>query len=217
MNHRVSDSKWRTRRAPGAAALALPLALAACSGGEPSLGEMDTGAADVELGTVQQAWAPGACGRAGANAEFDGSVDPAHVSPRSYNNCFKSYVVDIFDLSGDYTGPGAGGGQDAHLQVSWADTVPSNRADCEAISGGAIFYRRIDDAWVDQTGQLVSTGTFIETGPPLNLAFCVPPGVQFFDIEPGESYRVAATMRLDTPANPTRRVSVETVAPTIIR
>src|SRR5262245_55029759 len=66
-----------------AALLALPLGLAACSGAEPGLGEGELAADEaaaahadaVELGTARQAWAPGACGRAGANASFDGSVD----------------------------------------------------------------------------------------------------------------------------------------------
>lgn len=189
------------------------LGLAACSGAVE-----EDHSAEMELGTVEQAWSSVSCGRESTTAHqtFDGHIDPAHVSPRTYTKCTKSYVVDLLDLDEAYTGEGAGGGPDAHLQVSWADTGATTRAACEDMEGGAIFYQRIDDRWVDLTGQLYSNGVWVETGPPISLAFCIAPGASLDNVQPGESYRVAATMRRISGDNPTRRVSVETIQRTVL-
>lgn len=160
-----------------------------------------------DIGSIEAAWAVGACSTVTANATFNNKIDPAHVSPTTYNNCVKSYVVDVTNLSAAYTGPGAGGGQDANISASWGDTIPNNQAACEDLEGGAIFYKRINNQWVAQTGQVYSTGQWV-SGPL--LSFCVPPGASFFDIEAGASYRVAATMRQLSGSNPTRKVRIRT-------
>lgn len=213
---------WHSRPLWAGLALLGLLGLVACGGEAPDLDSSDEAdgvpSDELELGTVEQAWSPVSCGRESttANATFTGHIDPAHVSPQSYNNCTKSFVVDLFNLDANYSGPGAGGGEAAHLQVSWADTGASTQAACENTEGGAIFYKRVNNSWVDQTGQLYSTGQWIQTGPPLNISFCALPGAQFFGVQAGASYRIAATMRQISGTNPTRRVSFETVEPTII-
>src|SRR4051812_33219832 len=83
------------------------------------------------VGHIKPAWSSGSCGTASANITLVGNIDPAHLSPGTYNRCTKSYIVDLQTLSAAYTGPGAGGGPAAHLQVSFGAGPPSTRAACE--------------------------------------------------------------------------------------
>jgi hypothetical protein len=168
---RIAQGGQRRRNGRWLQSLALlgALGLTACSGASEDGGEPgEPGGDDIELGQAEQAWSSVSCGResTAAHETFTGGIDPAHVSPRTYNACTKSYVVDVFDLDEAYTGEGLGGGPDAHLQVSWADTRATTQAACEDTEGGAIFYRRINNRWVDQTGQIYSTGRWIEAGRP---------------------------------------------------
>ena len=159
-------------------------------------------------------WSSASCGTTSASTTFFGQIDPTHLSPETYNKCTKSYIVDLRILSAAYTGPGAGGGPAAHLQVSFGGGNAGTRAACEDLEGGAIFYRRVGSQWIDQTGQIYSTGTWIQGG---GLAFCLPPEAAFFDIAAGESYRIAATMRNISNGNPTRAIAISTVPETVIR
>jgi hypothetical protein len=184
----------------------IAMGVTACGVRDPSDDE------SVEL--VKPAWSSGSCGTTSANITFSGQIDPAHFSPETYNRCTKSYIVDLQSLSSAYTGPGAGGGPSAHLQVSFGAGPPGTRAACEDLEGGAIFYKRMGNQWIDQTGQMYSTGTWFEGG---GLAFCFPPGAAFFDIAAGESYRIAATMRNISNGNPTRTIAISTEPKTVIR
>lgn len=187
----------------------VPLAIGGC--GLSTADEMEV------IDSQEQAWAVIACGRTttAANATFNNFVDPAHVSPQSYNTCHKSYVVDVNSLSAAYVGPGAGGGPDAHISVQWADTVPNTQAACENLWGGAIFYEWSGSAWTPLTGQLHNNGVWFN---PPGLAWCIPPGqmsLGHFTLQAGKTYRVAASMRLAS-TDVTRKVSVRTVPRTII-
>lgn len=72
------------------------------------------------------------------NATFVGKIDPAVVSPRSYNTCYKGYVVDIADLEEAYSGPG--NVSDANIGVQYADTPIADRTSCEGTELAAFFY-----------------------------------------------------------------------------
>jgi hypothetical protein len=179
--------------------------LVAC--GAPSSGEIEDG-----VGSYEEAWSSVACASATANASFNGGISPATVSPQSYNTCTKSYVVDVTNLSSIYTGAGSSPPLDAHILAKWGDTIPNNQADCENLEGGAIFYKRVNNQWVDQTGQIYQTGQWVSGG----VSFCLPPHASYYGVQAGSSYRVAATMRLLSGTNPTRKVSIETRKPVII-
>jgi hypothetical protein len=43
------------------------------------------------------------------------------------------------------------------------------------------------------------------------------PSAVFYGVQPGESYRIASTMRQISGDNPTRRLTVETMKPQVIR
>jgi hypothetical protein len=169
---------------------------------------------DESVRSVEPEWSSGSCGTTSANITFLGQIDPAHFSPETYNRCTKSYIVDLRVLSAAYTGPGDGGGPAAHLQVSFGGGPPGTRAACEDLEGGAIFYKRVGNQWIDQTGQMYSTGTWFQGG---GLALCFPPAAAFFDIAAGESYRIAATMRNISNGNPTRTIAISTEPETVIR
>jgi hypothetical protein len=166
-------------------------------------------------GSTEQAWSSASCGAVVAAASRTGQIDPALTSPQTYNQCTKSYVVDLNNLSADYAGNGAGGGPPATIYASWGDTLPTTQAACEDLEGGAIFYKKVGSSWVDQTGQLYSTGTWIPAG--FFAAHCEPPGASFSGLVAGTSYRIAGTMRQQSGTNPTRKVSFLTTKPVVIR
>jgi hypothetical protein len=172
-------------------------ALSGC-GAEADLAEADN------LSSEQEAWAVAPCATATANATRTGKISPALLSPQTYNTCTKSYVVDLNSILPEFTG-----GNTA-IVASWGEAVPTTQAACENLEGGAIFYKKVSGAWVAQTGQVYDTGEWV-SGPSAN--FCLPPHAAFTGAQPGESYRIAATMRLLSGTNPTRRVRIETRIP----
>jgi len=193
--------------------------------------------------STEEAWSVASCGRETTIADhtFNGFINvPANpnfqfVSPTTYNNCTRSYVVDIDNLSASYVGPGGGGGPAAHFTVAWADAVPTNAADCARLVGGAIIYVREQTpsgaevvaasgsgsfplpgggaGWVAITGQVSSPGQWVSG--PFGGASCVPPSVTFYNITAGDTYRIAATMRDGSGA--TRKVGLRTEPPITIR
>lgn len=166
--------------------------------------------AEDELASVSQAFGSSSCGTVAANYSAIGAVDPLHTSPSSYNTCYRGYVVDVDNLSSSYTGPGLGGGQDAHIEVSWAGSVPTTQASCESAWGAAYFYKWVGGAWVDQTGRIDSYGVW---HPPSGLAgWCDPPEIDTLGtvtMVAGESYRVAATMRTSYAGSSLRAIGVK--------
>jgi hypothetical protein len=185
------------------------------TGGLAGCGASNPDEANEAPGVFEQAWASGPCASATANATFSGGISPAKISPQSYNTCTKSYVVDVTNLNSIYTGPGSGPSLDAHIQVDWGDTDPLNQADCEDMEGGAIFYKRVNNQWVDQTGQVYDTGQWISGGGG-GISFCNMPRASFYGVQAGSSYRIAATMRRISSGNPTRKVRIATLRPQFI-
>jgi hypothetical protein len=188
----------------GVTAGVLSLCLGAC--GAPAPAE--------ETGTVGEGWAVSACAAVSPNTTVSGAVDPAIVTAQTYNNCGKAYVVDINNLSASYTGSGAGGGQPARLVANWADTVATDQATCESHGGGIIVYKKVGSTWVDQTGQVGTSG--IWHPPGFFQAYCEEPHLQFTGLVAGTTYRIAATMRHD-PTTTTRKMSIQNLKEEIIR
>lgn len=185
--------------------------LSACAGAD----EWDESEPDG-LGTLEQPWSVDSCGRNATlpNATFSGKVDPAHVSVRTYNTCFKSYVVDIDTLDSAYAGR-SGADIQAFIGVKWGEAVPTTEAACEDTEGGAIFYQRSGSSWVALTGKVSQSGVW--TQGPFGNFFCAVPNVVLTNPTAGTTYRVAATMRRISDGNPTRRVEIETFEPIFIR
>ncbi|HET9958347.1 MAG TPA: hypothetical protein VFQ61_27820 [Polyangiaceae bacterium] len=187
------------------------LALAGCSSGgalegaSADGGDGDTAATEEALGSVS-------CSTATADKTLDGSADPTHVSPSTYNTCYRGYVVDINNLSVSYTGvKSASSGYDAHISVDWKGPVPTTKSACESAWGSAIFYKKVGGSWVDQSGVLQAYGEWQDRGDL--VSFCSPPSITTLDVltlEAGASYRVAATMRTTYGGSTLRALGVTT-------
>jgi hypothetical protein len=205
-------------------AAALALGCSGADAGDPSVlengteqGGVEPGSdGDAEIGSVQQAWSVDSCGRetTAANATFTGKVDPATISPTTYNTCTKSYVVDINSLQSAYAGKPRSD-VPALIQVSWAGAVPTTQAACEDTEGGAIFYRRSGSSWQALTGQVRSTGQWVSDF--FGGFRCELPYASLANPTAGASYRVAATMRNISGGNPTRQVSIQTTRAVFIQ
>jgi hypothetical protein len=176
------------------------LALGACSSVE-----------DVD--SLEQPFGWSSCGTATANATFSGGLPllgagggggapPAaylHISPSSYNTCFRGYVVDVNDLTNSHTGP-TSDGSPAQFRVSWgaASGVGGGSGDgldtqtaCENAWGSAIFYKKVGSAWSAQGAALEANGTWTS-------GHCTPPSISsqsVLTLAAGDSYRIAGTMR----------------------
>jgi len=166
------------------------------------------------------------CASVTADQTFSGKIDPAFVTPRSYNTCYKGYVIDISNLDPAYAGSGSTA--DAKISVSWADTAITSQTVCEANQVAALFYEW--DVGGGSSGATVAGGSSVTTGgtvvggPGVGWVFlkreaeygvwnpalgggCTL-GVSLADLVAGKTYRVAATAR--TPSNDTRKVSIGT-------
>ncbi|HEX2669667.1 MAG TPA: hypothetical protein VHM25_02290, partial [Polyangiaceae bacterium] len=171
--------------------------VAAC-GGESAQSEGFSGVAEEALSD--------SCAGAGVDATRTGAIDPEIVSPQTYNRCTKSYVVEVDNVSAAYAGPGSGGGPPGRVEIRWADTFTNTQAGCEDLHGAAIIFKWNGSSWTNVYGsnvQLSSDGAWLAS-----LGFCAPPIISFNDVEEGASYKIAATMRLNSGTNPTRKVGI---------
>jgi hypothetical protein len=203
------------------------VAIALCGAGcaVPSHG---TDVEDVDA--VEGAIGSASCAAATADKVFAG-VSPLFTTPRTYDNagCNQGYVVDISRLEARYTGKGD---LDAAITAEWADTVPTNKADCERTEMYAIYYFKSPEAakgtpWrmaADARPKRGVWGTLLINGIP----FCTPPRLAFTGYEPGSderglvpgrSYRVAGGARIVNAdgTKTTRKFRVETTSPVFIR
>lgn len=131
-----------------------------------------------DIDEVAQAFGVSSCSTATADQVFTGFI-PSFVTPQTYNTCFRGYVVDVL-----------GTRERATVAISWRDAVPTTQAACEKTWGAFIFYRKVGDTWVDQTGVAEGYGIWVNAARP----FCSPPRFEL-GVEANQNYRVAATMR----------------------
>jgi hypothetical protein len=177
------------------------LALGACSSVE-------------DVGSVEQPFGLTSCATATADQTFSGGLPPfgpvgggastplgyRHVSPSSYNTCFRGYVVDVNNLANAHTGP-TSDGMPAQFRVSWDSPlgigggspgpVPNTQTACEHAWGSAIFYKKVGSAWSAQGSPLEAHGTWAS-------GRCTPPSISsdsVLTLATGDSYRIAGTMR----------------------
>jgi hypothetical protein len=184
--------------------------LAGCSAaGEGE--SLESGEASAQ---TEQAIGSVSCSTAAANQTFTGGISPTHVSPSSYNTCFRGYVVDINNLSVTYTGtlPAGADGYDANILVDWRGSVPTTQSACEASWASVIFYKNVNGSWVDQSGVLQAYGEWFPGGGGL-AASCMPPSISTLGsvtLQTGASYRVAATMRTSYGGSTLRSIGIAT-------
>jgi hypothetical protein len=156
-----------------------------CSGTDSSTsGEYEPVASRIE------GFATAPCAAAADDATLFGEQGSI-VSPQTYNNCGKSFVVDVIDSTAD------------QFRVAWADNIPVTQTTCLDTELHAKYYERNASGgwtWVRElTGR---TGVWL-------LGWCFPPSLSL----PATSseFRIAATARRVSGGNPTRklRISVE--------
>jgi hypothetical protein len=181
--------------------------------------------ASESIGSSRLAFTVESCASADADQIFTGKLDPAFVTPRSYNTCYKGYVVDIENLAPTYTG--SGNAMDANIAVQWADTPITSQTACENTRVVAVFYEG-SVAGASSVNTSGTTGYYnVYNWVPLKTeeqygVWVAPFGagscgleVNLTDLVPGNTYRVAATAR--TPGNSTRKVSIGTYKPVDVK
>lgn len=94
--------------------------------------------ADESLSVEQTELSAGECTWVTADQVFQNQIDPAFVTPDSYDTCSKGYVVDILELSPEYTGDGEA--SSASLSISHTDTITS-QGTCERSTLKTVIYR----------------------------------------------------------------------------
>ncbi|XYH93216.1 hypothetical protein ACMHYB_35880 [Sorangium sp. So ce1128] len=143
-----------------------------------------------------------ACATGSPMASCVGYPDPDYISPTTYSapGCFKGVKVDIDSYAR---------GPLPTTVVSWNDSVPTNKADCEKLWLGAYVYQWDGSQYVVQDIK-TSRGTW---GNVFSPNTCFGPGVAFYtDVMPTlESYRITASARTDaTGGAPTRKLRIST-------
>ena len=201
------------------AAAVLALALFGCSTNDRS------NAYSVE--SIQAAFSPTSCAAADADVEFEGKIDPPWVTSAGYNNCYRGYVVDLWNLAQEYAGVG-------ELRIRWADEAITDSAECEASNIAGLFYVWSDipfttgSSWTATTagssvvnsvgigGTTEGWSLFAEQrvwGEWLKGGRCVFDKVLATGLVAGEGYRIAATARNSD--NQVRQVSIGTTPPSM--
>lgn len=209
----TTSKHWNDLRlAAGAAGCAL--VLTAC-------GADATTTEPIEV--VQAEFSAAACAEATADLVLSNQIDPAVVSPQSYDTCDDGYVVDVRDLSPAYTG--GGNVMDARIAIQYADLPITRQSTCEASKIDGIFYvedfgfvstSASGDGVMNTTGGWapfwahIKTETKYGTWNPSFGGSCAFE-INLMGLVPGASYRIAATAR--RPRLPTRKVSIGTYRP----
>lgn len=154
------------------------LAMTGCSG--------ESAVSEENVASVEQAFGSSSCGTAAADQTFTSSINLAsgYTSPSSYNTCYRGYVVDVNALSSLY---------DWYLRARWAGPELTTQASCEQAWGSAIFYKKVNGVWVDQSGVVQAYGQWFPAAGGL-IAHCEPPDLGFTP-QAGADWRIAATMR----------------------
>jgi len=171
-----------------------------------------------EVAEAEQAIGP-ECGTAAATVQFSSGVnytpaEQAYTTP----GCYKAHVVDITNLSSEFVGRGsltAGG-----FYVSWADTVPNDKAGCEGSLMRALLFEKQSTGW-KQLADVTKRGGY-SPADDVWQAFCLPPKLSFtkevdangkllWELKAGKTYRVAITGR--NAANETRKVNLKSEKP----
>lgn len=165
------------------------------------------------ISTIDAAISQSSCAVATANQTYTGGIEPSIVTPRTYNTCYKAYVLDIHNLNAAYTG--SGNENDGRIETSYADTAITNQATCEATELRTIVYSCVGGEATSTTGPhacvaLDDQHTSGEWVPIFGGGTCAL-GHTFSDVHPGGSYRVATTAR--NPSNETRKVRIGTYRP----
>lgn len=178
------------------------------------------GTSDSQIGVGQAELSAGDCGSVPLpNVTRFHSIEPAVVSPRTYDTCDKGYVIDLWDLDSAYAG--CGDATCARIVVDWADIDISAQAYCQASKVAAKFYVYEFGApavAVAVTGGMGGSWVLLEerevsgTWTPGHCSF---DGVSLQNPVAGTSYRIAAQAL--GPLGNTRRVSVQTVKPFWLR
>jgi hypothetical protein len=157
------------------AAIAVMALSAGCSaGGEPQSGE--------NVGMSQDATSEASCATVTPSASYTGGY--SIVSPGSYNKCTKTYVVDVSNLSSEYTGTGNCG--DAGFDVGYGGSALSP-TDCVNTELRSIMYHQVSGSWV----VMHDDDVFGVVGP---FNECMLSFRQTGTVT-GNSYRIAATSR----------------------
>ena len=201
--HTISTRTLSACRLPTLAAALLATTAAACG---------TDGGTSEPTGVSQEAFGVEPCAVAWPDQVFADKIDPVHVSPRSYDTCYKGYVVDVLDLDEAYTGSGTV--RDARIAVKYADTTITSKATCEATRIIAAYYEASSAGGPSTTGGL-GAWTVIESdtqyGVWSTLSVSCSLQMNFTGMSPGGNYRIAATAR--NPSNSTRKLSIVTQKP----
>lgn len=142
----------------------------ACGGGYEE-GEENTG-------HIMQPFSVSSC--ASATADATNSFGLYQTSPSSYDTCYKGYVVDLLDFSGNSY-------WNAGTYVTWAAAHATNQADCEDEWMRVILY--------DKSGSTYTHIDTIDANGSWFVGSCQL-GIVITDyLEQGEDYRIAVTAR----------------------
>ncbi len=153
-------------------------------GGCSSMSEEDTVPMSQPFGSAS-------CGTATADVVTTGFT--RLFSPSSYDTCFRGYVVDINNLAST----------EKSIVATWHGPGLTTQTACEDAWGAAIFYKKVGGQWVDQTGTMEASGRW--------SSGCAYPSIKSPTLTPGQSYRVAATMRNRPWGGSLRSIEIETI------
>jgi hypothetical protein len=96
---------------------------------------------EEQVGETEQAMGV-QCAGATATASFTGSADWTSVQTYDTVSCYKGVVVDVNSI--------ANVGGIAYATISWADTVPTTQAACDAAWVGADVFQWVSGSWSHQ-------------------------------------------------------------------
>jgi hypothetical protein len=164
---------------------------------------------DGDIAQVTRAFSKSSCAEADADQTYQGGRYPEKVSPRSYNTCFKGYVVDIEDVDRTFTGEGSPD-VDGYVRIAYADSTITSQSKCESIELRVVVYwgKLSNGNW--DKGQSHDSGSRYGrwTYNALFQQYECELDYSIYGLQTGHDYRFAMTSR---ESGSTRKVSIETV------
>ncbi|WP_437743592.1 hypothetical protein WMF39_00450 [Sorangium sp. So ce1504] len=173
--------------------------------------EMQDDQGHEDVAEAEQAYSEAACATVAAVATYNGGYN--YTSPTTYTTtgCYKAQAVDVNNYRSGFTSQ-PGPGYTLHTYVTWADTLPSNEAACEALILKATLYR-------EENGVMVKKAEDVLHGNYEDFGGCMvgPPwGIDFSTLTPNEllagvDHRIVVTARTGDGDFPTRKFNILTM------
>ncbi|WP_437859213.1 hypothetical protein [Sorangium sp. So ce363] len=174
--------------------------------------EMQDEQRDEDVAEAEQAYSEPTCATVAAVATYNGGFN--YTSPTTYTttDCYKAQAVDVTNYKNGFTSQ-PGPGYTLHTYVTWADSLPTNEEECNALILKASLYRVVNGV-MEFKAERELHGNYEDFG---GCMVGPPWGIDFSTLSPNEllngaTHRIVVSARSGSWSSfPTRSFKIQTM------